>query len=146
MMRAVVVSYVLILGMYPFFAWRYEDGFNFGLQEGFLFAFIFAFFEDHARWNYIVNATRPVVAAARFAALISVSELMMAYLAWDENVSFLLVINVRASATAMHFILSYLAAFLANAGRYAMFSVFIVCVVVHSAFNVFGVGRNVLGG
>lgn len=140
MTRALVLSYAIILALFPFFRWHHGDSFDFTLAEGFFFAFVLAFFEDHARWNYVVNAARPFMVAARFAALISIAEFLLSYLTLDESISFLYLICVRASATVLHFLLSYLAAYFAGASQYKMFAVFIFSVIGHAAFNVLGIG------
>lgn len=138
--RAVILSYVVILALYPYFSWRHEESFEFSTEESFFFAFIFAFFEDHARWNYIVNAARPLLAATKFAVFLSVCEFLFSYLAQVQNgsASFLYLVQVRMPAFGMHLLLGCIAACVYAKSQYLMFSVFILSVVVHCIFNIFG--------
>lgn len=142
MARAIALSWLVVLGMYPFFSWWREGSLEFGFAEGFFFAFVFAFFEDHARWNYVLNAQQPFKAAIKFAALISAAELLMACLTSSENYSLLQIVFLRAPTSVLHFVLACIAVRFIIAGRYVRFAAFIICVIAHSTYNVFGIGSR----
>lgn len=142
MARAIALSWAVVFGLYPFFLWWREGAFDFGFAESFFFAFVFAFFEDHARWNYVSNAQQPFKAAIKFAALISASELLMACLTSSGSYSFLQIVGLRAPTSVLHFILTYVAVCFITVGRGVRFAAFVICVIAHSAYNVFGVGNR----
>lgn len=137
--RSLILTAVFLLALFPFFRVRHGDEFDFSFGEGLFFAFVYVFFEEHARWNYIVNALRPFVAATKFAVMISIVELLLFYLSHNESLSFLHLAYARLPVVALHLFLGYAAACVFRRNQYQMFVLFVACLTVHAGFNFFGV-------
>lgn len=137
--RAMALTAATMLVLFPVFRAAHDGGFDFSAKEGFLFALIFAFFEEHARWNFVVNAKRPFVAATTFAVLISVLEQLMFFFGPSTEAGFWQLAALRIPSVLLHFLLSYVAASFAYRRQAVMFAIFIVVVCAHAAFNFIGV-------
>ena len=139
--RMLLLTALVVAALYPLFVLKYPHGFKFNLTEGFLLASIFIFFEEHARWNFTINALDKKLAAIKFFLFISIAELVLPLINVPSEIELQDLLLARVPPTALHLFMCAIAYFFADRTRATTAIAFCLSVAAHVSYNKLLAGR-----
>lgn len=133
-----LLTAITLLALYPVFRAFHPDGFRFNAVEQYFLAAIFIYFEEHARWNFTLNADNKLRAALLFAICISFAELAAGFFNFSGSLGIAGILELRVVPTLLHFTLGLTAWQASKRSRPVAALMFLFAVILHVAYNKLG--------